>query len=87
MVGNWEISAIGVQGGVTNSLAKVKRIKILRKFQRKKVSKYCSTHFNIKVCITQKHTDLFLVAGLLLISQYVKIGYINLWAKIKVREV
>ena len=36
MVGKWEIGDIGVQGGVTNCVAKVKQIKILRKFQTKK---------------------------------------------------
>ena len=33
MVGEWEVSDIVVQGGITNGLAKVKRIKSLRKFQ------------------------------------------------------
>ena len=36
MVGRWEVSGIGVQLGVTNGVAKVKRIKILREFQTKK---------------------------------------------------
>ena len=36
---------------------------------KQKVSKYCSTHFNIKVYRTHKHTDLPLVSGLLLIYQ------------------
>ena len=36
MVGRWEVGDIGVQVGVTNGLAKVKRIKILGKFQTKK---------------------------------------------------
>ena len=36
MVGKYEIGDIGVQIGVTNGVAKVKSIKILRKFQTKK---------------------------------------------------
>ena len=53
MVGKWKIGDIRVQGGVNNGVAKAKLIKTSRKFQ-KKVSKYCSTHFNIKVCRTPK---------------------------------
>ena len=36
MVVKWEVSDNGVQGGVTNGAAKLKCIKILRKFQTKK---------------------------------------------------
>ena len=54
---------------------------------KQKVSKYCSTQFNIKVCRTHKHTDLPLISGLLLISPDVIIGYEDLWAKIKFHEV
>ena len=32
MVGKWEVGDIGVHGGVTNGVAKVKWIKILRFF-------------------------------------------------------
>ena len=39
MVVKWEVGGIGVQGGVTNGVAKVKWIKILRKFQTKSVKK------------------------------------------------
>ena len=53
------------------------------KVSNKKLSKYYSTHFNIKVCTTHKHTDLCLVSGILLIYQDVKIGYATLSAKIK----
>ena len=35
MVGKWKVGDIGVQEGVTNCVAKVKWIKILRKFQTK----------------------------------------------------
>ena len=48
---------------------------------KQNISKYCSTHFNIKVCRTHKHTDLRLVSVLLLISQDVLIEYVNLRAK------
>ena len=37
MVGKLEVGDIGLQEGVTNVLAKVKLIKILRKFQTKSV--------------------------------------------------
>ena len=36
MEGKWDVGDIGIQGGVTNVVAKVKWIKILRKFQTKK---------------------------------------------------
>ena len=36
MVGKQEISGIGVKGGVTNVMAKVKQINIIRKIQTKK---------------------------------------------------
>ena len=36
MVGKWEVGDIGVQGGVTNGVAKVKWIKIIRNSQTKK---------------------------------------------------
>ena len=34
MLGKWEVGDIGVQGGVTNGMAKVKWIKILRKLKK-----------------------------------------------------
>ena len=37
MVDKWEVGDIGVQGSVINDVAKVKWIKILRKFQTKKI--------------------------------------------------
>ena len=83
MVGKQEIGDIGVQGGVTNGVAKVKRIKTLKKFQTK-FFKYCITQFNIKVCKTPKHPDPHLVPGIILIYQDVMIGYVNLRAKMKV---
>ena len=43
IVGEWEVRDIGMQGGATNGVSKVKWIKILRKF-KKKVSKYYITH-------------------------------------------
>ena len=55
-------------------------LKFLESFKQK-VSKYCSTHFNIKVCRTHKHTDLRLVSGILFIYQGVIIGYVNLRGK------
>ena len=58
-----------------------------QKFSRKKLSKYCSTHFNIKVFTDPKHTDLYLASGILLMSQYVMIGYVNLRENTKVSEV
>ena len=36
MVDKWEVGDIGVHVGVNNGVAKVKEIKILRKFQTKK---------------------------------------------------
>ena len=36
MVGKWEVGDILVQGYVTNGVAKVKWIKIIRKFQTEK---------------------------------------------------
>ena len=36
MVGKWEVGSIGVQAGVTNGVADVKPIKIIRRFQTKK---------------------------------------------------
>ena len=36
MVGKWEVSDIGLHGGVTNGVDKVKLIKIISKFQTKK---------------------------------------------------
>ena len=44
---------------------------------KQKVSKYCSTHLSIRVCRTNKHTDLRLVFGPFLIYQGVMIGYGN----------
>ena len=49
--------------------------------------KYCSTNFSIKVYKTQKYTNLPLILGLLLISQNVRIWYVNLRGKNKVSEV
>ena len=73
-----------MNGGVTNGVAKVKCIKILRNFQTKK---FQNTVVHIKLCGTPKHTDLRLVSSLLLISQNVMIGYVNLRANMKVCEV
>ena len=65
---------------------KQNELKLLEHFKQK-VSKYCSTHFNIKVCRTHKQTDLHLVSGLLFIYQYTMIGYVSLRAKMKFHEV
>ena len=58
-----------------------------QKVSNKKVSKHCSTHFNIKLCRAHKHTAFRLVSGLLLIYQDVMIVYVNLREKMKVHEV
>ena len=56
----------------------------LSESSKQKMSEYCSTQFNIKVCRTQKHTNICLISGIILISQDVMIGYVNLRAKMKV---
>ena len=60
---------------------------ISQKVSNKKESKYCSTHFHIRVCITHKHIDLHIVSVILFMYQDVMIGYVNVRAKIKFREV
>ena len=65
MVGKWEVGDIGYQRGVTNSGAKVKWIKIIRKFQTKKYQNAV-----VHTSISKKYVEPIKIMTLILFPVY-----------------